>query len=76
MQDVEVPAPRMSSRVRGIAGQRYPFNDANYRRLATARLVDPPSSEPLRFDNAKPRAGKDVVLGTDVTFAGPTRLLE
>ena len=58
----------MSSRVRGIAKQRYPFNDATDRRLATARLVDPPSSEPFRFSTVKLRPRKDVILGTDVTF--------
>ena len=66
----------MSSRVRGIAGHRYPFNEANVNRLATARLVTTPSSEPLRFDKIKLRPRKDVILGTDVILAGPARLLQ
>ena len=66
----------MAPKVRYVAGSRYPFNDANGNRLATARLAAVSGSEPLRFDKVKLRSGKDVKLGTDVTFAGPMRLLE
>ena len=66
----------MSPRVRSVRGERYPFNDANGNRLATARLVSVSSSEHLMFDKVRLKSGKDVRVGTDVTFAGPRRLLE
>ena len=66
----------MPPRVRYVPGARCPFNGASGHRLATARLVAVVNSELLRFEKVKLRSGKDVRLGTDVTFAGPMRLLE
>ena len=65
----------MPPRVQYGAGPRYPFNDAKDKCLGTARLVTVSSSEPLRFGKVKLRSSKDMIIGTDVTFAGPMRLL-
>jgi hypothetical protein len=67
------------SRVRATRGYRYPFNDDNGKRLATARLVEAPGADPkkpLLFDMFKLKDSADVNLGGSVTFAGLTRLLQ